>query len=594
MCGIFGIVSNKEQLIGKKLVIGGKGLAYRGYDSVGCATVSDKKIDLRKDIGKIDEVSQKLKFSKMFGKRGIIQLRWATFGAPSKINAQPHFGCQKSIVGAHNGNIVNNIILRERFKKERHVVRSTNDGETCVHAFDKYYLDGFSPLESICRAYRDLEGDYAYLITTTLENKIYAVKKGSGLVIGLGKGENYVSSDLPSILPFTRKIIQIKDGEAAILSPEKVEIFNLKTGKKIKRAVKKIKESMESVKKEGYPYFLLKEIHEQSKVAKDLLHLLKASSYVQPFIKSIKKAKKIFLVGCGTSFHAALLGSYYFDLLAKVTAIPVLAPQLIRQFGNSLDKNSVAVFISQSGETKDIINAVRFAKQRKSKILGILNVIGSTLISESDIYLPLSCGYEISVPATKTFLNQIILLLFIAAKMGRKNVDLNQLPGLIEKTIKKVKPCCQKVASLLEKSKNLYYEGYGISHSIALEGALKLKEITYLHCEGIFSSEFKHGPLSAIEKGFPVLFVSAPNDIYHILSHINEVSCRDGLTFSVSEPSKILEKTVNVKIDIPKTNQFIFPILAIIPLQLIAYYLSVKKGINPDFPRNLSKTLTVD
>lgn len=594
MCGIFGIVSNQEHQIGKKLLVGGSGLSYRGYDSVGCATLWGNKIVLRKDVGKIDKVAKKLKFGQMMGKRGIIQLRWATFGAPSKTNAQPHFGCNQKIVGAHNGNIVNNIILREKFKKSGHLVRSTNDGETCVHAFDQFYLKGYSPLKSIQKAYQLLEGDYAYLIATTEENKLYAVKKGSGLVVGLGKEENYISSDLPSILSFTRKIIRIKNGEAVILSPEKIEIFDLKTGKAIKRRTENIKESMSSVQKEGYSHFLLKEIHEQPKVAQDLLHLLKTSGYVKPFIQAIKKADDVYLVGCGTSFHAALLGSYYFSLLAKKPTVPVLGPQFIEQFGHSLDKNSLAIFISQSGETKDIINAVKFAKKKGAKVLGIFNVLGSSLMYESEIYLPLACGYEISVPATKTFLNQIILLLYLSSRMGKRKLGLSQLPRLIEKTIKTVNTFCKKIARRLGKAKDLYYEGYGISHPIALEGALKLKEITYRHCEGIFSSEFKHGPLSAIEKGFPVLFVSAPNDGSLILNHINEVACRHGMTISISEPSKILTKSVDLKVNIPKSNQFIFPILATIPLQLIAYYLSVLSGLDPDFPRNLSKTLTVD
>jgi len=594
MCGIFGIVSSKEQRLGKKLLIGGKGLSYRGYDSVGCATISKKKIDLRKDVGKIDEVAKKLKFAEMYGKRGIIQLRWATFGAPSKTNAQPHFGCTKKIVGAHNGNIVNNIVLQQKLKREGHLIRSCNDGETCVHAFEKYYLKGLSPLESIRKAYQLLEGDYAYLITTTKENKLYAVKKGSGLVVGLGKNENYISSDLPSILPLTRRIIRIKDGEAVILSPEKVEIFNLKTGKRIKRRAELIKEKTSSVQKGGYAHFLLKEIHEQPKAAKNLLQVLKGSNQVDPFIRAIKKAKKVYLVGCGTSFHAALLASYYFNLLGNIPAFPVLGPQLIEQFGKTINKDCTIVFISQSGETKDIINALKFAKQKGAKTLAITNVIGSTLMYESDNYLPLACGYEVSVAATKTFLNQIILFLFLALKIGQKELELEKVPRLIKKTITTVEPICKKIARRLRDAKDLYYEGYGISHPIALEGALKLKEITYRHCEGVFSSEFKHGPLSAVERGFPVLFVSAPNDTSRILSHINEVSCRHGLTISVSQPSEVLAKSVDLKIDLPKSNQFIFPILATIPLQLIAYYLSINLGINPDFPRNLSKTLTVD
>lgn len=594
MCGIFAIVSEKEQLLGKKLLQAGKALAYRGYDSVGCAVVNQGKINLRKDQGKIEEVNSRLKFAQLKGKRGLIQLRWATFGAPSKTNAQPHFGCQNSIVGAHNGNIVNHLSLREKFIKQGHQVRSTNDGETCIHAFDHFYQKGYSPLKSLEKAYSVLQGDYAYLITLADKNEIYGVKKGSGLVIGLGKKENYLSSDLPSILSFTRKIIRLHDGEAVILSPNKVFIYDLKKRKEIKRQPEIIKESMDSVKKQGFPHYMLKEIHEQPQVSQELINLVQASQYIKPLLATIKKSNSFFLVGCGSSYHACLLGSYYFNNLTRKLTVPVLAPQLRENYGPQLNKNSSLLFLSQSGETKDVLDAVKFAKAKKAKILGIFNVLGSSLMNESDYYLPLAAGYEISVPATKTFLNQIVLLLYLSARLGKKKPGTSRLPHLIEKTIKKIDPDCQKIAKLLKNKKDLYYLGYGFSHPLALEGALKLKEVTYHHCEGIFSSEFKHGPLSAVEKGFPILFISGPGDTSPVLSHINEVACRGGLTISISEPDQQLKKSVDYKIDLPKSNQYLFPILAAIPLQLIAYHLSVLKGIDPDYPRNLSKTITVD
>lgn len=595
MCGIFGIVSQKENQIGKKLVVGGRGLSYRGYDSVGCATVASGEIELRKDVGKIDEVATRLKFAAMNGKRGIIQLRWATFGAPSKLNAQPHFGCQKDIVGAHNGNIVNNTTLRTKFKSEGHRVRSQNDGETCVHAFEKYWQKGLSPERAIRLADKELAGDYAYIVTTAEANEIYAVKQGSGLIIGIGDNEIYCSSDLPSILPFTRKIIRMRDGELAILRPAEVIIKALKGGRAIKRKPEIIKERMDVARKGGYRHFLIKEINEQPKAAEELLHLLSASDRVEPYLRALSRARNLYLVGSGTSYHAALLGSYYFPHLAGKGAQAMVAPEFIEQVSPALGHRDVALFISQSGETKDTLNAVKISRERGAKVLGITNVIGSSLTHESSIFLPLTCGYEISVPATKTFTNQAIMLLYLAAKMGNRRINLGKLPALINQTIKKSNGAAKKVSEIIQSRKEMYYEGYGIAHPIALEGALKLKEITYVHCEGIFSSEFKHGPLSAVDKDYPVLFLAAPDDLDGaILSHINEVNARGGYSIVVTEKNAEIIKNGGFFFEVPKSNQWLYPILATIPLQLIAYYASVAKGIDPDFPRNLSKTITVD
>lgn len=595
MCGIFSLVTTKDKEIGGKLVECGRKLAYRGYDSVGCATISKKGIDLRKSVGKIEEVSKKLNFSKMIGSRGIIQLRWATFGAPSKTNAQPFFDCDKDMVGAENGNVVNNIQLREKFIKEGHKVRSTNDGESCVHAVERYYDKGYSMVESIRKAYKDLLGDYAFIITNKKENKLYAIKKGSGLVVGIGDQETCCSSDLPSILPITDKIIWIKDGEIVILSPDRIEIRKVSDRSIVKRRPEIYEGGMEAAEKGGYPYFMLKEINEQPKVACDLIHLLGSSPHIKRFLDALRLNDQIFFVGCGSSYHACLLGAYYFNKIAKKSVIPVLGPQFIEQYGNSIHKKTVVVFVSQSGETKDVLNAVNFVNKKGGRVLGILNVLGSTLMHKSEVYLPLACGYEISVPATKTFLNQVVLFLYLAKRTkGEDGNDLENIPKLLEKTLKKTSSQAERIANLLKDKDDMYYLGYGITHGSALEGALKLKEITYSHCEGIFSSEFKHGPLSVVQRGYPVIFVVAPEDVHMMINHINEVICRDGKAIVIGEENKLLRKSADEFITIPKSNQYLNPILATIPMQLIAYYTSLKREINPDFPRNLSKTLTVD
>lgn len=595
MCGIFGIITLKPRAIGRDLAAGGKRLSYRGYDSVGCAVIHNGNIDLRKDVGKIDEVSKRLNFSEMYGDMGVMQLRWATFGAPSKRNAQPHLDCNGDMVGAHNGNIVNTPQLMEQFIKEGHTIRSTNDGELCIHAVEKYYDKGHSMVESIRKAYDDLKGDYAFIIFSNREKRLYAVKKGSGLVIGIGKDEMYCSSDLPSILPLTKRIVFIKDDEIASLSYKEVKLFRVSDGKEIEAKVVKYGESPEYAKKGGYEHFMLKEIHEQPVVAEDLAELLEDSEYVDKFLDVMKDSDKIFLVGCGSSYHACLVGSYYFGNIAKKTVIPVVAPQFISQYGHTVDDRTCVALVSQSGETKDVLNAMEYAKVKTDKILGVMNVIGSTLMNSSKVYLPLAAGYEVSVPATKTFLNQCVMFLYLAKRMNNESCkDMRNVPPLIKRTISSTDEKCRKVAAYLKRWDELYSLGYGSTHGIAKEAALKIKEITYSHCEGMYSSEFKHGPLSAVRKGYPVLFISSPKDVDVMVSHINEVTCRGGRAIVTAEKSESIVKNASELIQLPHSNDYVAPILATIPAQLIAYYMSTGRGINPDFPRNLSKTITVD
>ncbi len=599
MCGIFGIITDQEQTLGPILVEGGKRLAYRGYDSVGCATVAaDGTIDLRKGVGRIEEVNAELGFDSMRGLRGITQLRWATFGAPSYENAQPHLDSDGDMVGAHNGNVVNNVQMRELFLREGLTVRGTNDGETCVHAVERHFdRNGGDMLAAIRAAYDDLEGDYAFVITHRDEHRLYAIKKGSGLVAGLDDGLTCVSSDLPSILPLTRRIVRIRDGEIVVLSPNTVELYGVHDGARIERDEEWYDGPIEVAEKGGYPHFMLKEIHEQPTLAGELLHLLNSSPHVDRFVDGLTATgdRPVYLVGCGTSYHACLLGAYYFNQLAGRSAVPVLGPQFIEQFGQSLGPQDTAVFVSQSGETKDVLNAVKVMRKRKGRALGVLNVLGSTLMYQSDVYLPLACGYEISVPATKTFLNQAVLFLYLAYRLaGRDTADLNALPELLDQTIDATDDPARQVAAYLNDWDDMYYLGFGISHPIALEGALKLKEITYAHCEGIFSSEFKHGPLSAVHDGYPVLFITAPGDEMMMINHVNEVTTRGGRAIALAAEHPALRSNVHDYLVAPDADRFLSPILLTLPAQLVAYHMSVARGIDPDFPRNLSKTLTVD
>lgn len=596
MCGIFGIVTSEERPLGDILTEAGRRLSYRGYDSVGCAVLTDHgSIDLRKNAGKVDAVASALRFSEMVGRRGMVQLRWATFGAPSQVNAQPHLDSHGGMVGAHNGNVVNNVELRRQFAAEGMTVRSTNDGESCVHAVERHLAGGHAMVDAIRRAYADLEGDYAFVVGRAEDDALYALKKGSGLVVGLGEGFTCLSSDLPSILPLTRRIVRIRDGEIVVLRHDAVELRRVEDGAVVSREVEEDPESMDAAQKGGYAHFMLKEIHEQPKVAEELVHLLTASPHVAPMAATMSAARNLYLVGCGTSYHACLLGSVYVSRLAGRASIPVLAPQFIAQYAPAVGAGDVGVFVSQSGETKDVLNAVEVARGRGMSILALVNVLGSTLARESERYLPLACGYEISVPATKTFTNQAIAFLALALRMGRHPGDLlTQVPHLLRETIDAVEPQAKRIERGLAGHDDLYVLGYGLTYPIALEGALKLKEVTYAHCEGMLSTEFKHGPLSAVTEGYPVLFVGGPENVPLLVSGINETTCRGGRAIAIAEEDPRLQINAHEFILLPPAGALLNPLMATIPLQLLAYYHGVARGYDPDFPRNLSKTLTVD
>ena len=595
MCGIFGIVARHNRQLGPILVDAGRRLSYRGYDSVGCATIDGETIDLRKDVGKVDEVSARLDLEQMAGQRGMVQLRWATFGAPSKANSQPHLDSDGQMVGAHNGNVVNNASLRDQFIAEGMTVRSTNDGESCVHAVERYVRQGYDMVEAIRHAYHDLQGSYSFVIGRLGEDRLYAFKKGSGLVVGVAEDATCVSSDLPSILPLTRRVLRVRDGEIVIFGSDWVELRRVDDGSLIQRDVELVTESMEAAQKGNYPHFFLKEIYEQPQVADDLLRLLEASPEVDSIVEKMKSADHLYLLGCGTSYNACLLGSIYLARLAGRPAIPVLAPQFSAQYGAATGGLDVGVFVSQSGETKDVLSALEVAQGRGMGSVALVNVIGSTLMNESDAHVPLACGYEISVPATKTFMNQLVAFLFLALRMGgHSTAGLARLPELMARTLAAVEPQVARLEPMLSGWNDMYMLGYGITYPIALEGALKLKEVTYTHCEGMLSTEFKHGPLSMVHDEYPVLFVVGPEDIPIMISGLNETLCRGGRVIALGQEDDRVKANAHDLIVVPEVDPLLYPLMAVLPLQLLAYRACQVRGLDPDYPRNLSKTLTVD
>jgi glucosamine--fructose-6-phosphate aminotransferase (isomerizing) len=610
MCGITGIVTSDSDNIGELLVRCSSKLTYRGYDSVGVAAVRNGNVDLRKDVGTIEEVNELLGLSTMKGDRGIAQLRWATYGAPTKVNAQPHFGCEEVFYGAHNGNLHNYVEYKKELIETGHIVRSENDGELCVHAVDKYYEATGDMFESVRLSIQDLKGAFAYAVGRADEPEIYAVKMGSSLVAGMADGATIVSSDLPSVLPLTNNVIYLADGEMLVLTPDDVKVYRIEDGKQLERAPQISNVDARAAEKGGYPHFMLKEINEQPKVAQDVIGILEGPKN-EEWLKLIENASRHYLVACGSSYNASILGIYYFNRLAGLPMLHAIGGQFQPMYGKTMDEDSLSILVSQSGETKDILNVLNLINaEHYGKILGVLNVIGSTLMFQADSYIPMVCGYEVSVPATKTYYSQSIIFAYLAAKLGERNGHLDpsesksfinrllrDLPALTQATIDRTGILSKNLARTMMDVKDLYCLGYGFTEGVAKEGALKIKEICYNHCEGMYSSEFKHGPLSIVTENYPVIFVTTTEDSWMVINHINEVKARHGRIIVVGELEETLKPYVDSRhdyLEVPESDVLINPILDVIPLQLLSYYLSVDLGINPDLPRNLSKTLTVD
>lgn len=604
MCGIFGIIfKDTREDLGKVLLQAGRRLTYRGYDSVGMVAFGQDSIQLKKDVGEIEEVNQKFHFENMKGYKGIVQLRWATFGPPSRQNAQPHYDCSKDMVGAHNGNIINTKELIKEYGKKGHIFQGENDGEVVVHVVEQGKRETKDMDAAIQKADLILKGDYAYVITGKNSKKMFCVKKYSSLYLGIGDDFICCSSDLPSILQFTKRIVPIYDGEYVEFSWNIYQIKSLSSGQKVERSSELCPLDIDQAQKGKFPHFMLKEIHEQPDKAQALINFLKESSSIDEFCRELKDVTRLYLVGSGSSYNACVLGAYYLNKLAGIEAFPIIAGSFREFLGNTDSGQGAYILVSQSGETKDVINVLNYLEERKvDKVFAVVNVLGSSLHLRVRRHLPLLSNIEISVPATKTFTNQVIIFLFLALKLaemkGKENSSLKKefenIPSLLQETLARTSEKCRQVATLLAKKKYLYYLGYGISYGACLEAALKMKEITYIPCEGMYSSEFKHGPLAIIKRNDWVLFLSTLEDSYMTLSHINEVSCRLGKICTISPSDSSLSLNSDILIPLPSENPFLVPLLEVVVAQQIAYYVSQEKGINPDLPRNISKTLTVD
>ena len=610
MCGIVGVVSNDN--VNEKLFNGLSNLEYRGYDSVGMCFINGSKFNIKKGVGKLEEVHKRVNFLKLNGNIGLGHCRWSTHGRVTEKNAHPHVDCKNKISVVHNGIIENYSELKEELIKKGHRFYSQTDTEVIAHLIEDSLKD--SRIEDAVRnALKKIDGSYALgILFASQPNKLIAARNESPLIIGIGNGENFIASDVPSILSHTNKIIYLDDKEVAVLTKDNVKIFDL-GGNKKKKKIHTIKWSAEAAQKSGYKHFMLKEIYEQPRAIADTLNERIQNNHVV-FEKEfelnddyLKKISRVVIVACGTSWHAALVGEFMFEELAKIPTEVEYASEF-RYRHALLDKNTLVIAISQSGETADTIAALKEAKKYGVKTLSICNVMGSSITRISDGVIYTRAGPEIGVASTKAFTTQLAVLYLFTILLAKLRNILNekQTKDMIN-GIRKIPLQLQSVldedgeilkcAELYYNKQNSLYLGRGINFPIALEGALKLKEVSYMHAEGYPAAEMKHGPIALIDKNMPVLFI-APHDVYtykKVLGNIEEVKARGGIIIAIAtDDDKEIPKKAKHTILIPKTLYTLSSILAVVPLQLLAYHIADKLGRDIDKPRSLAKTVTVE
>ncbi len=472
---------------------------------------------------------------------------------------------------------------------------------------------GHAPEQAYSRLIEHTEGDFSFVLADMDNHELHCLKMGSSLYLGIGDDFICCSSDLPSILEFTRRYIRLRDGDLVIFTHNNFRIFNLKEQAEVEREIQTSDIAIENVAKEPFEHFFIKEIYEQIESSRNILSLYEQAEVWKDFVESLERAPRVFMTGAGTSYHALLLGTYFFANIAGLPVYPAIASQMLPLYAKAIGKDDLLVLVSQSGETKDLINVYNWAKESGcGKTFAVVNNIGSTLALHCDGMIPIASFLEVAVPATKTYTNQVICFLYSASKLAEKRGvlkqstifdDIDKLPGLIEETIKLNEELVKQVSEVLLEHFSLHILGYGLTHPVALEGALKMKEVVFNHPEGMYSSEFKHGPLAIVEENYPVVFVALSENEDIVLSHMNEVLCRLGTVVHVGEPSAGYDKLCHYKLTLPALKArgisefgkaYIASILSVIPLQLLSYEMAIKKGNNPDQPRNLSKTLTVD
>lgn len=607
MCGIIGYIGKREA---SPIILRGlKCLEYRGYDSAGIASIYRGKTHIRRCAGKITDLENIILQKPVMGKIALGHTRWATHGKPSEKNAHPHTDCRKELVIVHNGIIENYPFLRDNLIREGHLFKSETDSEVIVHLIEKYLTDDLET--AISMALRELRGSYAIgVIWEKDESSIVAARSGSPLIIGLKDSEFFIASDVSAILGETRNVIYLGDGEIATIGHSGVKIKTL-SGKCVDTKVTKILWNREAAEKEGYPHFMLKEIFQQPVALEETImgKVSRAGVYLGEINltkKQIKSIERVILTGCGTSWHAGLVGEYMIEELARIPTEVEYAAEF-RYRNPIIDRKSLIIAISQSGETADTLGAVREARKRNGKVISICNVVGSSIVRESDGVIYTHAGPEIGVASTKAFTTQLATLYLLALFFGhitgnissesmKKMLDpLTELPQKMRKLLKEREKVIS-IANRFYRSNNFLYLGRGEGFPLALEGALKLKEVSYIHAEGYPAAEMKHGPIALIDKNMPVVVIILRGRRYEkILANIEEIKARDGVVIALaSEGDEEIKEKVDYVIYIPSTIHLLTPILAVIPLQLLAYYIAVKRGCPVDQPRNLAKSVTVE
>ncbi|MDH5687341.1 MAG: glutamine--fructose-6-phosphate transaminase (isomerizing) [Candidatus Bathyarchaeota archaeon] len=606
MCGIFGCIF-KDGEVAPIIHAALKRLEYRGYDSVGEVTIFGGRLHIKKDEGKIDHVHELHNLDDLPGKVGVGHTRWATHGAPYQVNAHPHTDCKENIAVVHNGIIENFLELKRELEDLGHTFKSKTDTEVIPHLIEENMKKGASLIEAVGEAVKRLNGSYAIAVLSPLEpDRIVCARKESPLVLGISDDAVYCASDMPAFLPLTNKAVLVEDDEIAILRCDGIEIRRVDDWRLVQREPTVITWSPQMAEKQGYPHFMLKEIHEQPSCLRDTLRL--QDQYLDLMAAFLDRAGEVFLVACGTSYHACYAASYMFSKLAYLATHPVIASEFIEQEGMAVNINSTILAVSQSGETADTLAAVEYARNRAATILGLTNVIGSTLTRVSRVYICQQSGPEIGVAATKTFTSQLSVLAQLAlrvakvrGKVSHRQIEefeekLDQMPDIVEKSIHRNEEKIKQLARKYRDKKVFFFLGRGISSPTAMEGRLKLLEIAYVPSISYPAGESKHGPISLVEKGFPVIFVCPRDETREtIIGNIMEMKARGATIIAVMQEGDyeirdLADDCIEVVGEVPG---ILSPVPFVVPLQLFAYYMAVERGCDVDQPRNLAKSVTV-
>jgi len=608
MCGIIGYIGTRGAT--PLLLEGLKRMEYRGYDSAGVAVMNGTGVETRKAAGKISMLERALAASPVEGDTGIGHTRWATHGVPNECNAHPHVDCKGDIAVVHNGIIENSGTLRKGLEARGHEFASETDTEVIAHLIEEAFDGNLE--DAVIEALWQIEGTYGIAVVSSKDkNKIVAARKGSPLLIGLGDGEYYVASDVSAILAQTREVVYLDDGDVAVLTRDGYTILNQRA-QQLERGVSKIDWDLDQIERGGFDHFMLKEIFEQPATVENAMRgrLLPDQGTsklggLNMTDEELLKFDNILITACGTSWHSALIGEHMLESLARIPVEVEYASEFRYRNPVVTDK-TLCIVISQSGETADTLAAMREAKSRGARTYGIVNVVGSTIARESDGGIYVHAGPEIGVASTKAFTSQVIALLLFTLKLARlRNLsmvdgkeiieELQKLPAKIKSILDRA-PEIEKIAEEFKNAQNFLYLGRGYSFPTALEGALKLKEISYIHAEGYPAAEMKHGPIALIDEKMPVVFVTPHDSVFDkVVSNVQEVKARGGRVIAITtRDEEALEGKLDYEFRIPETKDMLTPVLASVPLQLLAYYIAVKRGANVDQPRNLAKSVTVE